>query len=31
MAKPPAMANTPWARLTNPISPIVIERPTEIT
>src|SRR5262245_806226 len=28
---PPAMANTPWARLTNPIRPIVTDRPTEMT
>ena len=25
------MANTPWARLVKPISPIVTDRPTEIT
>jgi hypothetical protein len=29
--KPPAMANTPWARLTKPIRPIVTDRPTEMT
>src|SRR5262245_57169686 len=26
---PPSMAKPPWARLTNPISPMVTERPTE--
>ncbi len=29
--KPPAMANTPWARLTKPMRPIVTDRPTEMT
>ena len=29
--KPPAMANTPCARLMNPMRPIVTDRPTEIT
>jgi hypothetical protein len=25
------MANTPWARLTKPMRPIVTDRPTEMT
>ncbi len=29
--KPPAIANTPCARLTKPIRPIVTDRPTEMT
>jgi hypothetical protein len=27
---PPAMANAPCARFTNPINPIVTDRPTEV-